>query len=262
MVTEKIIHNFLKNLGIKSSDTVLIHTSMRAIGEVEGGCDGLIDAFKLFLKDGLLVIPTHTWANVNAENPTFDVRSTIPCIGALPTVAAFRKDGVRSLHPTHSVAVFGKRANAFVKGEENALTPCPIGGVWSRLYDENAKILLLGVNLNSNTYMHAVDERYNVTKRYNKPVYLADPIELTVIDYNGNKTIRQFKKHGWNGSREFEVYTNAFEQAGILTYSRLGNAKVFVMNAKESTPIMADIFKKYEEQYENPPVMITPNGEL
>ena len=251
MVNKTDIHNFLKELGIKDSDTVLIHTSMRAIGEVENGCDGVIDAFTSYLTNGLLVIPTHTWANVGASNPVFDVRSTIPCIGALPTVAAFRKDGVRSLHPTHSVAVFGKRAKQFVSGEENALTPCPMGGVWSRLYDENAKILLLGVNLNSNTYMHAVDERYDVKQRYGKPVYLDNPIELTVIDYDGNSSVRQFKKHGWNGSREFEVYTQAFEQAGILTYSKLGNAKVFVMNAKESTPVMAEIFKSYEENLKN-----------
>lgn len=251
MVTLAEIHSFLKNLGIKNDDTVLIHTSMRAIGEVEGGCDGLIDGFKSYLTNGLLVIPTHTWANVGAETPIFNVNETVPCIGALPTVAAFRKDGIRSLHPTHSVAVFGKRAKEFVKGEENAQTPCPIGGVWSRLYDENAKILLLGVNLNSNTYMHAIDERYNITKRYNKPVYLDNPIEITVIDYNGNSTTREFKKHGWTGSREFEVYTEDFEKAGILTYSKLGNAKVFVMNAKESTPIIAEIFKKFEEQYKN-----------
>ena len=110
MVTKQNVFDCLSGLGIKSTDTVMIHTSMRAIGGVEGGCDGLIDAFSEYLSDGLFLIPTHTWANVNKKQPIYDSRSTEPCIGALPTVAAFRKDGVRSLHPTHSLAAFGKRA--------------------------------------------------------------------------------------------------------------------------------------------------------
>ena len=88
MLTQKDIHEFLKNAGIRPTDTTLIHTSMRSLGKVEGGCDGLIDAFVSYLTDGLFIVPTHTWANVGEENPVFDVNLTRPCIGALPTVAA------------------------------------------------------------------------------------------------------------------------------------------------------------------------------
>lgn len=128
MLTKVDIHEFLIKNGIKKDDTVLIHTSMKAIGEVEGGCDGLIDGFVSYLTDGLFLVPTHTWANVNVKQPIYDVRSTVPCIGALPTVAAFRKDGIRSLHPTHSLAAFGSRAAEFIRGEEFATTPCFLGG--------------------------------------------------------------------------------------------------------------------------------------
>ena len=135
MLTQSDIHAFLRENGIGSGDTVVVHVSMRAIGPVENGCDGLIDGFCSYLREGLFLVPTHTWANVTPEQPIFDVRSTEPCIGALPTVAAFRRDGVRSLHPTHSVAAFGTRAEEFVRGEEKATSPCFAGGVWRRLYD-------------------------------------------------------------------------------------------------------------------------------
>jgi len=211
---------------------------MRAIGEVENGCDGLIDAFTAYLSDGLFIVPTHTWANVGADSPVFDVRKTQPCIGALPTVAAFRKDGVRSLHPTHSVVAFGKRAAEFIKGEEKALSPCTPGGVWSRLYGENAKILLIGVELNRNTYIHAIDEMIDLPNR------LTPPMSLTSIDYEGNRHELIFQKHGVTGSANFTNYRIPLEKLGALTYGKLGNAKVGVFDAKKGTQIIKRLWKK------------------
>jgi aminoglycoside 3-N-acetyltransferase len=190
MLTKNDVHKFLCENGILPKDTVLVHTSMRALGKVEGGCDGLIDAFRDYLSDGLFLIPTHTWANVNAKQPVYDVRSTEPCIGALPTVAAFREDGVRSLHPTHSITAFGARSEEFVKGEECASTPCSEDGAWRRLYDEDAWILLLGVGLDKNTYIHAVDEILDLDGK------LGETRELTVIDKNGGEHKTLFRPHG------------------------------------------------------------------
>lgn len=240
MVTQTDIHAFLKDIGIQKADTVLIHTSMRAIGEVEGGCDGLIDGFTSYLTEGLFLVPTHTWDNVGKTAPVFDVRTTKPCIGALPTVAAFRKDGVRSLHPTHSVAAFGKRAAAFVKGEEKATSPCPAGGVWARLYDENAKILLIGVGLNRNTYIHAVDEMLDLPDR------LRPAIPLTIIDQNGNRHETLFQKHGQTGSEHFDVFQKPLEACGALTYGTLGNATVGVFHAKSGTTVLKKLWEAAE----------------
>ena len=235
MINESDIHAFLKSIGIKSTDTVLVHTSMRALGGVEGGCDGLIDAFQSYLSNGLFLVPTHTWANVGIDQPVFDVRKTLPCIGALPTVAAFRRDGVRSLHPTHSLAAFGKRAKEFVAGEENCTTPCPVGGAWARLYDEDATILLLGVKLNRNTYIHTLDEFLNIPDR------LRDPIELTVIDHEGNSRAVQFRKHGNTGSEEYEKYRAVLEASGALTTAQLGNAEVGVVRARGCRDTLAQV---------------------
>ena len=240
MVTKADIHAFLKGIGVQKTDTVLVHTSMHAIGEVEGGCDGMIDGFTSYLTEGLFLGPTHTWANVGKAVPVFDVRTTKPCIGALPTVAAFRADGVRSLHPTHSVAAFGKRAAEFVKGEEKATTPCPTWGAWARLYDENAKILLIGVGLNRNTYIHAVDEMLD------RPDRLVSPIPLTVIDQNGNKHETLFRKHGQTGSESFDTFRKPLEACGALTYGTLGNATVGVFHVKSGTTVLKKLWQAAE----------------
>ena len=134
MLTKEDIFRFLQDTGIKHDDKVTIHCSLRSIGKIENGADGLIDAFCEYLKDGLFIVPTHTWDKVWRETPYYDVRSTVPDIGTLAEVAAFRKDGARSLHPTHSVTVFGKGAEEFVKGEEKCGSPAPVGSCISRLY--------------------------------------------------------------------------------------------------------------------------------
>ena len=237
MLTRTDVHNFLKRNEIKENDTVLVHTSMRSLGEVEGGCDGLIDAFVSYLTEGLFLVPTHTWDNVGADLPVYDVSSTKPCIGALPTVAAFRKDGVRSLHPTHSVAAFGKRAEEFIKGEEKATTPCFDGGVWQRLYDENAKILLIGVGLDRNTYIHAIDEMIDLQGRF------VPPISLTVIDKEGKKYSLFYQKHGITGSDFFENYRAPLEKFGALKNDALGNAKVGICQAVRATDIIKTLWE-------------------
>ncbi len=240
MLTKTDIHEFLKSIGIKPNDTVLVHTSMKSLGEVEGGCDGLIDGFTSYLTDGLFVVPTHTWLVVNKENPVFDVRKTVPNIGALPTVAAFRKDGVRSLHPTHSVAAFGKRAAEFVKGEEKCGSPAAIGGVWNRLLDEKAKILLLGVAQNRNTFIHAVDEMIDL------PYRLGEAYEVTIIGYNGEKYTHPYRPHGKTGSLWFGVYETPFVKCGALTFAKLGEATVGVFDTVRGTEVIKLLWKNAE----------------
>lgn len=236
MVTKKDIGAFLAGVGLKHDDKVTVHTSLRAVGKIENGADGLIDGFCEYLCDGLFIVPTHTWRNVNRDNPFFDVAETVPCIGTLPTVAAFRKDGVRSLHPTHSVAVFGKDARDYISGEEKSATPAPVGGALSRLYEENGKVLLIGVGHERNTFLHSVDERINVPDRLHP-----DGFEITIKDYDGN-LIRSpmfhphYCAHSDVGiSAYYPNYKEALEYTGAVTYSQLGNALVYCCDARKMT---------------------------
>lgn len=245
MVTKNDIVKFLEDCGIKHDDKVTIHCSLRSVGEIENGADGLIDAFCEYLKDGLFIVPTHTWDKVNKENPYYDVKTTKPCVGALSDVAAFRSDGIRSLHPTHSVAVFGKNAADFIKGEETASSPAAMGSCISRLYEENGKILLVGVGHERNTYLHAVDERFDIPNRLSE-----DTFEITIKDYDGNLIKSPpFHTHFTKGlsacvSDFYPNYKKAFEYGGAVTYHRLGNALVYCCDARKMTDIAEKIWKK------------------
>ncbi|MET1167926.1 AAC(3) family N-acetyltransferase, partial [Bacillus velezensis] len=71
MYTKESLIQQLEQLGMDGQGTLLIHSSMKSIGEVEGGADTVLDAFSDYMKEGLLVLPTHTWSNINADNPVF-----------------------------------------------------------------------------------------------------------------------------------------------------------------------------------------------
>lgn len=233
----------LQNLGIKPTDTIMVHSSLRALGPVEGGADGFLDALKDYLSEGLLLIPTHTWGTVNSENPLYNAAETVPCIGTLPNVAAFRPDGVRSLHPTHSIAAFGKRAAEYVAGEEKVSTPAPPDGCWGRLYQEDAKILLVGVSQNRNTYLHAVEEMLDIPDRLGE-----QPYTVHGSDGKGNcweQPMRPHRNSQTNDISQFyPKYLPAFEQYGAVQIGKLGSARTEVCSARKCAEVLRKIWER------------------
>ena len=240
--TKDDIKRGLGELGILPSDTVLIHTSFKSLGEIEGSANAFLDAFCEYLSDGLFVVPTHTWANVNLENSTYMVNNTLPCIGFVPRTAAFRKDGIRSLHPTHSVWAHGKDAEKFTKGEETRQTPAPVGGSWWKLGERRAKILLIGVGLNRNTYIHAVDEIAELDDRLDK-----NSFNVTIIDENGGKTSHAYRPHGNTGSENFGNFEKPLTELGALTKGKLCDANVFVVDAAKCRDVLLRIYGRTKE---------------
>ena len=50
MLKKDDIFRFLQDAGIRHDDKVTVHCSLRSIGKIENGADGLIDAFSEYLK--------------------------------------------------------------------------------------------------------------------------------------------------------------------------------------------------------------------
>lgn len=242
--TKESLQAQLREMGILPTDTVLIHTSYRAVGDVEGGPDALLDAFCEYLEGGLFLVPTHTWGVVRPDDPIYDVRETVPNIGLIPRIAAKREDGFRSLHPTHSIWGFGADARAFLAGEEYAGTPAPIGGAWCRLGDRGAKILLIGVGLNRNTYIHAVDELAGLDDRLHEQVY-----DVTVIDHEGNRTTHPYRRHGKTGSEFFGKFEEMLTAGGAIGQGRLGDAEVKLVDARLCRDILLRFYARTTENY-------------
>ncbi len=199
----------LESMGLKGDETILIHSSMKSIGEVDGGVDAVLDAWMEYFKDGLLLLPTHTWKTVNADNPVYNPQTTPSCVGLLTNMFMKRDGVIRSLHPTHSMAGYGKNAAEYLAGEEYNNTPCTPGGCYDRLKDAGGKVLLVGVGHERNTYIHSVEEVLNVPNRLSDmPMELV--IELQEESNNSGKLPPYNRDDGWKKHTDNRLYRKVY----------------------------------------------------
>lgn len=226
-------------LGIDRNGTLLVHSSMKSIGEVLGGADTVLDVLSEYMKDGLLVLPTHTWAYINAENPKFHVRDSKVCVGILPELFRKRSKVYRSLHPTHSVAALGKDAEEFVQGDETFDTPCARGSAWGKLLDRKAFIMLLGVDLRRNTFMHGVEEWADIPGR------ISDSHEqLYSVLPDGTEVSVPSRRHcGDSWSEYFWKVEGIFIKHGVMYKGKFGDAEVRICDAEGITKILFQMLK-------------------
>lgn len=210
----------LKNMGLCGNETIMIHSSMKAIGEVDGGADTVINALIEFFEEGLLLLPTHTWAQMSKEYNTFNKSTEPACVGILPNVFMKREDVVRSLHPTHSVAAYGKNAKAYIADDEYATTPCPSDGSFGKLKNENGKILLVGVTHIRNTFIHSIEESFDVPERFTD-----EPVKFyTILDDGTKKEMCVYRHFNKLAEDKGEVISDSFDKLKELYY-KTGAAK-------------------------------------
>lgn len=231
MYNKEVLKENLKAMGLKSGDRIMVHSSMKSIGSVDGGADAVVDALIEYFSEGMVMMPVHTWAQMSAEYNVFDPEKESGCVGIIPNIFYKRQGVVRSLHPTHSIAAYGEGAEEYIKGEENCTTPCTPGGCWDRLRNINAKILLIGVNHVKNTYIHAVEEALNVPERFT-----AEPTLFKIKMPDGTvkevQMYRHYNVHTAHISESFQKLAVAYEENGVARNVRFGDAECILCDAE------------------------------
>ena len=235
--TKLDLRQALEELKINPKGTLLVHSSMKSIGDVEGGADTVLDVLMDYMKEGLLVFPTHTWSYINSENPKFDSRHSEVCVGILPELFRKRPGVVRSLHPTHSAAAIGEDKEEFIKDNELWDTPCARQSPWGKLLDRNAQIMLLGVDLRKNTFIHGVEEWADIPGR------MADETEpLFVINEQGKEILVPSRRHcGEDWSQYFWKVDDYFKEKGVMYLGKFGDAEVRICQAKPMTELLNEM---------------------
>ncbi len=223
----------LHRLSVDPAGTLLVHSSMKAIGPVDGGADTVLDALSEHMRDGLLVLPTHTWDRINADQPVFSVTDTPCCVGILPERFRKRPGVIRSQHPTHSVAALGRDAIAFTEGDACFETPLHRSGPWGRLLDRRATLLFIGCDLTKNTYMHGVEEWLDI------PDNLTDSM-VTLFTERPDGTVvpvRQRQHKGHRSDTFWKVEPLLLENGAMRT-GTFGGATVRIVDTLRLTEIL------------------------
>ncbi|MCG8527530.1 MAG: AAC(3) family N-acetyltransferase [Opitutales bacterium] len=257
MHTLKTLLRDIRAIGIRSNDSLLIHSSMKSMGQVDGGADTVIDAFQESLSEGLLIFPTHTWNEWNNVDGFYDPVTEPSCVGVLTEVFRKRENVFRSLHPTHSIAAWGKGAETYVQGEEQFETPGPRKGCWGRLYDVEAKILFLGASLKTNTFLHSVEEWYDIPDRIApEPTgYRIKRNDGSIIERN---FFHHFSKYG-DPSQNFDKIEKLAVEKGVANYGEIGSASSVLCDARGLADLVGQLLQRDRHLFDDDAPM---NGEL
>ncbi|HEY3298798.1 MAG TPA: AAC(3) family N-acetyltransferase [Armatimonadota bacterium] len=229
-VSVKDLVSDLKSCGIANGDHVIVHSSLSSIGWVDGGAAALIEALiQAVGVEGTTVFPTLTGSEECTPEtpPHYDVMKSTCWTGAVPRTALAREDGIRSLHPTHSVKAFGRLAQWLTKGHEDVRTPCGFGSPYDKLADVGGKILLIGVTQESNTSFHHAEEISGV------PYVIQNrPANVEIVDISGSKiTISGTFFHLYGAERDYCALEPEMISRGICTIGKTGAAETKVMDA-------------------------------
>ncbi len=238
MYTKQDLLNQLQHMPIDKKGTIIVHSSMKKIGEVEDGADTVLDAFSEFMREGLLVFPTHTWATINEENPKFYVDKTPSHIGILTELFRKRPGVLRSYHPTHSVGALGEEARAFINRDEQFDTPAARESVWGKLLDRRAKILLVGVDLRRNTFIHGIEEWLDIPGRMNDK-----PQDLVSVLPDGTEVPSPQIRHISGISENYWKVEKWLADKGAIEYTQFGEAKVLVCDTVQLTDYLTEMLK-------------------
>lgn len=241
MYTKNDLMNHIAAIGIKDDDTLLIHSSMNALGEVDGGAETVLDAFIEYLKDGLLIFPTHTWDQIQKDNDVFNPAMTPSCVGILGNLFMKRPGVIRSWHPTHSVAALGKDAESYIKGDELCDSPCSRQGCMGQLYDRRAKILFLGCSLKKNTYIHGVEEWNHIPNRLTK-----EYTNFKIATPDGQLLDRPMYRHSSpvpDISQNYDKLEQPLLYLGIGKKGFIGDAVSYLCDAVEMADMTGSLLK-------------------
>jgi len=232
-VTKSQIAEAVRQLGLAPGDVALVHSSLKSFGHVDGGPDAVIDALLEVLgPDGLLVMPTFTRGRVDPRRGepavAFDPQET-SCrrrTGIVPDTF-WRRPGVRrSLHPTHSLAAFGPRAEEFAAGgERRTFDPAGPCGRYARW---DGRALFLGARLGSNTTNHCAEDWMGLPFLTTERALVKTPSgaeQVTVYGHPGG--CRSF--YGGDGGTVGPVMA----EAGIIRETSLNRTRLRLLEARE-----------------------------
>lgn len=208
ITVEKLTHQ-LRTLGLAAGDTVMVHASLRALGPVAGGADGVMAALRAAVAPRGTVMAMVSWAHSPYEEtlngrqmdaterdawPAFDPRVSAPYAGyGVLNATLLRVAGVeRSNHPDSSMAAVGPHAAYLMHPhpKDDAYGP---GSPLERLVKVGGRVLLLGAPLDAVTVLHYAEALADIPNK-RRVTY-----EVPVLDAEGGKVWQQVSEWDSNG---------------------------------------------------------------
>ncbi|MBV9541197.1 MAG: AAC(3) family N-acetyltransferase [Alphaproteobacteria bacterium] len=245
------------NLGVRQSDILMVHASLRAIGPVVGGANGVLDALCAATGMGgavMMVLGARddwAWVNESPEterqvllhgSPPFDALSTPaqPDVGYLAEALRLRP-GVRvTNHPEGRFAAIGDRAAELLRdppwhdyfGPGSPLDHlCALGG----------HVLRLGADKDTVTLLHLAEYLAPIPhkRRIRRHRLVAAPggPQIRVVECLNDDGEGVCE---WPHGDYFEAILNDYLSSGRACIGRVGNAQAELIGARELVTFAVD----------------------
>lgn len=163
----------LAALGIRSGDSVMVHSSLKSMGWIAGGAQAVVEALlETITGEGTLVMPAQSPDNsdprywmeppvpenwheaIRREWPAFDPHLTaLRGMGKIAECFHRHPATVRSPHPAHSFIAQGRHASDWMREqplEDSFGKASPL----AKMMEHDVKIMLIGVGFDSCTALH------------------------------------------------------------------------------------------------------------
>ena len=242
---DNLVSNF-RELGLANGDVLLVHSSYKSFGGVEGGPQTVIDALKFVLsEEGTLIVPTFNYDF--CEGVSYDVNKTPSKMGIISELVRTDSNSKRSFDPVFSFAILGKHRDYLANLKyEHSFGPT---SVFAKLRELDAKIMIIGLSYNeSMTFFHHIEETQGCDYRYFKA------FKGKILDCDGierEEEIILFVRDIEKGIKnDVDKMGMILEQKGIVKKRIIGNSEIKLMKSNNVYQITAD------EMKENPHVLI------
>jgi len=225
---DELVSKF-KELGIDKGDVILVHSSYKSLGDVDGGPQTVIDSLKHILsEEGTLIVPTFNYDFCDGK--PYDIKKTPSKMGIISELLRNDSESKRTHDPVFSFAVFGKYRDHLSNLKYNhSFGP---DSVFAKLLKLNGKIVIIGLKYNQSvTFFHHIEEIQGCDYRFFKK------FRGKIIDYDGKEKtdeITLFVRDIERGiQNDVDKMGSILEHEGIVNKKIIGNSEVKLMRANE-----------------------------
>ncbi len=257
-VTRSQIISDLRALGVSSHDALLVHSSLKSLGRVQGGAWTVIEALAEIIRPGgTLVMPTFSYSFIRGEGddrymeyPPYHPLRTPSRVGAITEFFRFYPGVIRSEHPTHSVAALGKKADLIVFSHSPKDSPFARNSPFGKMAEIDAWIMFLGCGLGPNSTLHAVEDWLDM------PYMTRCLAEAVLIDEKNNLRTVEFAKEP-RGHRSFYQSDSDFikklMEKEVFRVGKVCRASVYLAKMRKMIRSVLEIL------IDNPAAMLCDN---